>query len=858
MPLSPGARLGSFEILSVLGAGGMGEVYRGKDSRLNREVAIKILPAEFSSNEDRLRRFEQEARSASALNHPNIITIYEIGSSNSTAFIAMEYIDGKTLRELLGSGPLPGRRAIQIATQIAEGLAKAHEAGIVHRDLKPENIMVTRDGYVKILDFGLAKALLQPANQQVSVLPTAAGTDAGTVLGTVGYMSPEQASGQVIDFRSDQFSFGTILYEMVTGKRAFHKKTSVETLAAIINQEPEPIHSPITPVAAPIRWIIEGCLQKDPQDRYASTRDLGRDLQNIRDHFSDVSVTTDTTFEPRPTIPGRKKFHKIWDIAAAVLIVALLSILIFKWRAPIKSEQHTRVSSHRLSYRRGTIHSARFSPDGQTIVYGASWEGQPSDLFITRPDAIESRSLGIGDAEIWSISPSGEMLLGLQRGMKYVLAQSPLSGGTPREIVEDVRAADWSPDGSKMAIARMEQGETILEYPAGHRIFETTADLTWLRFSPDGKYLSACLHNFGGSNGKVIILDLNGKLVSTSGESYPNGLAWAPSSNEVWFTTISSEAGGGNELQSLDLLNHLKYVQPSPAMMLFDRSKDSRLLTKIEDSRAIASVIKKGEERETNLTWLDQSEVADFSSDGKKILIHERGEGSESPSGTIYMMNCDGTSGLRLAGGNTTEFSPDGKSVLGTVASRQVIQVPVGVGSIRTLKTFGTNENVEAEGFLPDGRILLNMNSQPQQLSIFNPRDGQSQKLTDRYFAMRRRKVSPDGKSILVYSPDLQYFVFSLVDQKAEPIQGLEPGEEPIRWTRDGASIFVCNPLELPAKVYKVELSSGKRELFREIHPGDTAGVRSLGSIIISDDEQLIAYSYGRRLSTLYTIAGMK
>jgi serine/threonine protein kinase len=857
MALTPGSRIGAFEIVASLGSGGMGEVYRGRDSRLNRDVAIKILPPEFSSSPDRLRRFEQEAQAASALNHPNIITIYEIGSVDSTSYIAMECIDGKTLRELLSSGPIPLRRTLQIATQIADGLAKAHEAGIVHRDLKPENVMITRDGYVKILDFGLSKLSVPATKEKVSVLPTAVGTDVGTVLGTVGYMSPEQARGAEIDFRSDQFSFGAVLYEMVTGKRAFHRKTSVETLAAIINQEPEPIQSSIAPVAAPVRWIIEGCLQKEPQDRYASTRDLARDLQNIRDHFSDITVSTDAAVETRATIPGRKKIHKIWDIAAVILIVALIAALLYP-RHAAKPEQHTRVSSHRLSYRRGNIDSARFSPDGQTIVYSARWEGQPSDLFITRPDAIESRSLGIPNADVWSISLSGEMLLGLKKTVDtFVLAQAPLSGGTPREIVENARSAAWAPDGSRMAIARVQDNKTVLEYPAGHKIFETTEDLSSLRFSPEGKYLTVSMHNFGGANGKILILDTTGKIIATSGDVFPTGLAWAPASPEVWFTTFSDDAGGAIELRSLDLLGHMKYLQPFPSAVLFDRSKDSRLLFKIEDFRGIASAIRKSQVRETNLTWLDQSEVADISSDNKNILIHERGEGSESPSGTIYMVHSDGTSGLRLAGGNPAEFSPDGKYVLAQVAGRQILLVPVGVGSPRTLKTFGNDEHIEASGFFPDGKILIERLSQPQEMMIFNPVDGKSVKLSDRYFAFRRKKISPDGKLILVFNPDLQSYVFSITDQKAEPIKGLEAGEEPIRWTRDSASIFVSNS-SLPAKVFKIELASGKRELFWEINPIDPAGVRAVRSVVISDDEQLIAYSYERRLSTLYTITGLQ
>src|SRR6266545_1977544 len=289
MTLAAGTRLGPYEVLSPLGAGGMGEVYRARDTRLGREVALKVLPRELSGDRDRLARFEQEARSASALNHPNIVTVHDIGQLEETPFIAMELVEGKTLRELSASEPLPMRKLLSIAPQIADGLAKAHAAGIVHRDLKPENLMVSKDGFGKILDFGLAK-LVAPESGGVSAMPTLAKpeTHPGTVMGTVAYMSPEQASGQPLDFRTDQFSLGSILYELVTGRRPFHGKTGPETLAAIIREEPKPIGelAPATPT--PLRWIIERCLAKDPEERFNSTRDLARDLSSLRDHISEI------------------------------------------------------------------------------------------------------------------------------------------------------------------------------------------------------------------------------------------------------------------------------------------------------------------------------------------------------------------------------------------------------------------------------------------------------------------------------------------------------------------------------------------------------------------------------------------
>ena len=317
MPLDPGTHLGPYEIVKLLGAGGMGEVYRARDSRLDRIVAIKILPVALSADSDRLHRFEREARSASALNHPNIVTVYELGQHGATRYIAMELIEGKTLRELLVAGPLPIRRAIEIASQAAEGLAKAHEAGIAHRDLKPENIMVSEDGFVKIFDFGLAK--LTPFGGEVSHTHTTSGwqTGAGVVLGTVQYMSPEQASGGALDFRSDQFSFGLVLYEMITGKRAFARKTAAEILVAIMREQAEPIGAQNPDAPAPLCWAIERCLAKEPGNRYPSTRELARELAAIRDRFSEKQVKPVETHPAnipvqRTGLVGREK-----EVAAA-------------------------------------------------------------------------------------------------------------------------------------------------------------------------------------------------------------------------------------------------------------------------------------------------------------------------------------------------------------------------------------------------------------------------------------------------------------------------------------------------------------------------------------------------------------
>jgi serine/threonine protein kinase len=337
----------------------MGEVYRARDTRLGREAAVKVLPSAVSGDPSRLKRFEKEARAASALNHPNIVTIYEIGSAEGVEYIAMELVSGRTLRDLLVPGPLRARRALALATPLAEGLAAAHEAGIVHRDLKPENVMVTKDGVVKILDFGLAKLVPTVGSGEES-LPTVSRTEPGGLLGTVSYMSPEQASGQPADFRSDQFSFGTIVYEIVTGRKAFHRATAVDTLAAILHEEPEPLATASPEIPVPLRWAVERCLPKDPAERYASTRDLARDLAALRSH---VSTPEGAALSVGPT--PRRSARRL--VLPAVLLALACAAAFWAGRAtdPARGVLGP-IRTYPVTFRRGNVTNARFAADGET------------------------------------------------------------------------------------------------------------------------------------------------------------------------------------------------------------------------------------------------------------------------------------------------------------------------------------------------------------------------------------------------------------------------------------------------------------------------------------------------------------
>jgi hypothetical protein len=528
------------EIVAPLGAGGMGEVYRARDPRIGREVAVKVLPAAVSSEPERQRRFEQEARAAGVLNHPNVLAVYDVGAHAGAPYIVSELLAGETLRSRIGGTPLPARKALDYAVQVARGLAAAHEKGIVHRDLKPENLFITKDGRVKILDFGLAKlgpesvVLGAAPGSALSAVETATGTLPGTLLGTLGYMSPEQVQGLPADARSDIFSFGTVLYEMVTGRRAFKAATAQETLSAILKQDPLESTSAVVAAAPGLERVLRHCLEKSPDERFQSARDLGFALEAL-------SGLTDTASARAPALaPGRRR-RLLW--VGAVVIAAVAGLVAGRswWGA-----QPSRVTQ--LSFRAGTISAARFFPDGQTIAYSAAWDGGPLELYTKGPSDLDSRLFGLQRARVLSVSRSGELAvqilapgspMGMMlHGAEGTLARIPVAGGTPREMLDDTLAADWSPDGRELAVSRWVEGKCRLEYPIGNVLHETEAAIAVVRVSPRGDLVAflevlSVAGNLGNTM-RLSIVDRAGDKTALFDGWGTVGIAWSPSGREIW------------------------------------------------------------------------------------------------------------------------------------------------------------------------------------------------------------------------------------------------------------------------------------------------------------------------------------
>ncbi len=866
-----GRTVSHYQILEKLGSGGMGEVYRARDTRLGREVAIKVLPAAFSGDTDRLRRFEQEARAASALNHPNIVTIYDIGQEGSAPYMAMEMVEGKTLRGLLTQDPVPLKKLLRIATQVADGLAKAHAAGIVHRDLKPENLMVTKDGLVKILDFGLAK-LSQREFQKgegSQALTVESATHPGVVMGTAGYMSPEQASGLPVDFRSDQFSFGAILYEMTTGKRAFKRGTAVQTLSAIIQDEPEPIAAVNPKTPPPLRWMIERCLAKNVEDRYGSTRDLARDLQSLGEHLTEVGGAESAILTAAPVSTPRKVIGKQIGLAVAALGIVVGAVVFDLGRRAEGPPPTFRP----LTFRHGVVTNARFARDGESVIYSAAWSGSPVEVFTTRPESPESRSLGLRGAGVFAVSPSGEIAVAVGCTMNWgtcigTLARVPPTGGAPREVLEHVHEADWSPDGQNLLAAQLAGGKDRLQYPIGRVLYEAPGWITFPRMSPKGDLIAFCDHPIlGDISGSVSVMDLTGKKKAlSSGWKAVQGLAWSPSGDEVWFTGSRTGKGGGLGLYAVTLSGTERPVSLSPsALRIEDISRDGkRVLVMRGTPRAAMISLTPGVSKEHDLAWFDYSTAADLSPDGRTLLFYEWGDGVKGNS-TVYLRKTDGSDAVQLGQGKPLALSPDGKwaLTLQQTSPPQLALLPTGPGEQKLLPRGSISEYYDWAAWSPDHRQIFFAAAEAghrprtyvQEMDGGPPRPVTAE-------GMVGTLLSPDGKLIAAIDRYLEYYLCPVNGGEPRAIEGLAEGDVVLQWTADGRSLFVRGAGDLVLRIFKFDLGTGHREAWKELRPPDPAPVIGIGvdpgQVRLTPDGKYYVYTSWTFPSELYLAEGLK
>ena len=855
VPAMTGEILGHYRVFELIGSGGMGEVYRATDDRLGRNVALKLLKPSFANDPDRLRRFEQEARAAAALNHPNIVAIYDIGVHAGAPFIVSELLEGQTLRQKLIAGILSVRVARDYAIQIAQGLAAAHEKKIVHRDLKPENLFITKDNRVKILDFGIAKLTHGEAGEDHSIATMTTQTKSGSVLGTVAYMSPEQLRARAVDLRSDIFSFGAILYEMLTGKRAFAGETEVDTITAVLREEPKEMLLVRQSIPEGYEHIVRHCLEKDPENRFQTSRDLEFALTTIPE-------SPTSRFAARPT-PSTSVFLKRAPfIAAAALLLAAAIFLGWRLR-PLAEPSFTR-----LTFERGTVYSARFTADGHNVLYSAAWNGKPMEIYTSASDFAQSRSLGLTSDYLAAVSRSSELALVLRgtHGARLdfvngTLARAPLAGGAPREVQEDVRWADWSPAG-ELAVVHHNGGRSHLEFPVNHVLYETSGWVSHIRFSPKGDRIAFIDHPaLWDDRGVVSLVDVSGKRTVLTGEwESVDGLAWSPQGDEVWFT--AAEKGFNRALWAVTPSGRRRKVFAVPGdLTLQDVAADGRVLLSVDNERVAMEWTGKTDLQFQDLSWYDWSVAKDISQDGKWVLFEE----SSEPLGAEYAVgirNIDGSPPIRLGNGSAGGLSPDGKWALAVPLNNppRVTVLPVGTGQAREilLPALEHIDNGMAH-FMPDGnQIIINGNE---------PNHPGRTYLTD--LTGKITPVTPPGVYASLPSPDGKYVVgragidrritlFAMDGSAPKEVPNLDSSYDVAQWSRDSKALFVHHSGELPLMVYRAEIATGKVTPVRQLVPAYRVGVVSISPVVTNGDASEFAYSYYQTLSVLYSISGLK
>ena len=860
MALTSGTKLGPYEIQSPLGAGGMGEVYRARDKRLDRQVAIKVLPAGLSSDIALKQRLEREAKAVSKLSHPHICTLYDIGHQDGVDFLVMEYLEGETIEHRLLKGPLPPDQTLRYATQIADALAKAHKLGITHRDLKPANVMLTKSG-AKLMDFGLAKqsggASLADELTEMTVEQAKLTSD-GMIVGTFQYMAPEQVEGKEADARTDIFAFGELIHEMATGKPAFSGRSRASLIAAILTAEPPSITQlqPLTPPA--LERVVKKCLAKDPEERWQSASDLASELQWI------TTTSQSGSTSAAPVKSGWRANTPWWLVGAltVVLVLAAGTWMVGRWSAVKPQPRFTR-----LTYQQGYISNARFAKDGQTVVYSAQWSDDPMQVYSVRTEFPQSTKLDLPSAGLLALSPAGDMQLAVDpiyhhNFLNGTMAQAQMAGSTPRSLEREVIAADYAPDGKTLAVVRYADRKVQLEYPAGKVLFTTSGYVDHVRVSPSGKQVAFLEHPvYDDDRGWVAVVDDAGNHKQLTQE-FPatRGLAWSRTGTEIWFTAAGETQSADLLLSGVSLAGKQREILAAPnRTRILDIAADGRVLLANEQARTEITAIDPatGKERR-GLEWFNGSGAPEISPDGKAMVFQEW----SGPAGPFYLVvyrKLDGSAPVALGPGSDPRFSPDGTTVAAIVFSRppQVALHPIGAGESRRLPV-GDIVSLTHVAWFPDGKHLLLTGAtegQPLRTYEMDLVGGKPEPLGPADF--RGTVVASDGKRIAGQNVSGEAMVFDLGTQKVQPVPGIEPEGRVGQWTEDGKALLVYSGTPWDTRVDRVEVATGKRTPLRKVELKEKAG-STLLYLQYAERSKTSVYVTLRFLGSLYVVEGLK
>jgi hypothetical protein len=832
----------------------MGEVYCARDTRLGRDVAVKVLRGDTQHTPERLHRFEQEARLAGSLNHPNVLTLFDVGSHEGAPYLITELLEGRSLREFLAAGPLLPRKATDYAQQVAHGLAAAHDHGIVHRDLKPGNVFVTKDGRVKILDFGLAK-LTQPdpatAGSQFST-----DTAEGHVVGTLGYMAPEQLRGQAVDGRADIFAFGALFYEMLSGRRAFAGDTPADTITAILTKDPGELSRSGLDVPGGLERIVRRCLEKDPAERFQSAKDVAFALE------AESGTSRSGIDRAAVALPRRRR----WLAASATglsLLIAGVGIGLVSG-GKLRDRRIPRFTQ--LTFRRGVVEPARFTADGNTIVYSAYWDGKPPEIFTQRLDGSEAVPLGLPPASLLSVSSQGELAVLLtppgEHGLvaSGTIARVPISGGAARPVLDGALGADWSPDGRELAVVRWKDGQTQLEYPIGNVILRPS----WIlppRVSPRGDRVAIV----DLSNTRLALVDRTGRRSILEVGLPIQGIAWSPGGDSILVT--AGESSMRRTLRRVTLDGRVAEVYAmAGTMVLEDLAHDGRALIHHGFERIGVRGRPPGQGEEREMSVFAWSELSGLSADGGQLLITEHGR---SVRGTVFLRPATGAPASRLSEGWGLGLSEDARWTLVGLSNaefgpgfQKVTLIPTGAGEPVLVPT-GRLERITGAWHVERDWLGLTAAEpgRPVRAFALDLASGEARPVTPEG-TRAIRGLLPEGR-VLGLSGDNSLGSYALKGGEARALPyGLPPCQGcaapvPLRVSGDGRFVFVREG-RVPARIARFELATGRSSPWLVLSPGDPAGVAQTRDIRLTPDGVGYAYGYGRYLQDLYLVEGLR